>query len=114
MTTRYQHNPLSLMSEVAAALLRCEEGHVKATIGQVEKNLINIRITRTVLKKTLEYMIGWGLVSCEGFQYRKNVKSCEYRLSRMYGAEKLNYALIRYNADLSPHFPALKEVFAHA
>jgi len=111
---RFEHNPMELQSEILAAILRCQIAGIRCTIGQVEKHLINIRVTRTIIKKQLQFLIDWAVISCIGFKYRKNINSCEYTLSQLYGGYELAIHSIMFNASLAPHFPQFAEKYPHA
>lgn len=114
MKRNVEINPMEIQSEIVASIMRCQLAGIRCTIGQVEKNLINIRLTRTILKKQLRFLVDWAVISCIGFQYRKNIASCEYTLSQLYGGFELASHMIAFNANLSPHFPELKDKYHHA
>ncbi len=103
--SRLRHNSLSLLSEVLAAILRCEKSGVRATVGQVGKHLVTIRVSRVVLQHTIDDIYNWGLIRKEGFSWRPNVESTHYQLDRSLLAWQQSIAMIAYNAVLASYFP---------
>lgn len=95
---------MELMTEVLASVVRCQANKVKTTVGQVERHLINIRVSRRIVQITLSQLQDWGLVECKPFQYRKNVTSCDFRICQKQDALKLVIAMIKWDDDLKPHF----------
>jgi len=102
---RYRHNEFVLQSEVVAAILRCEQKKVRATVGQVGSHLISIRASRVVIVRTLDDLWHWGLINKDEFSYRPNVKSHAYSVETSGTGIALVAAMIAHNDNLASYFP---------
>lgn len=108
MSASYRHNPIEVMTEVIAALYRCEKEKKRATVGQVERHIINIRLTRTQVERALRDLREWGLADADRYQYRPNVKATSYRLNGQSPSRELMRALLRYDDKVICFFPELE------
>jgi len=103
----YRYNTMELQSEILAALLRIERTKKKGTVGEVGRNLINIRPAEAQLKQALRDLWDWGILDRQQFQYRKNVVATEFQISP--AAMPLVIQMIKFSHDLAPHFANRKE-----
>jgi len=108
MRASYRLNPIEIMTEVLASVYRCEKEKKKATVGQVERHIINIRISRALVVQALTDLHMWGLLEVDTFMYRPTVKAKSYRLNAHSTARNLTRSLLRYDEKVICYFPELE------